>query len=71
VCFHDPYVADWTAPGLDVEPVPDLEEAVMKADITVLLQSHGGYDLELLGRLAQLMLDTRGTMTDRPTVERL
>jgi UDP-N-acetyl-D-glucosamine dehydrogenase len=71
VCFHDPYVSDWTAPGLDVEAVPDLEEAVTKADITVLLQSHRGYDLELLGRLAQLMLDTRGTMTERPTVERL
>jgi UDP-N-acetyl-D-glucosamine dehydrogenase len=71
VCFHDPYVPRWSAPGLDVDRVPDLEEAVTKADITVLLQRHRGYDLELLGRLAQSVLDTRGTMSDLPTVERL
>jgi nucleotide sugar dehydrogenase len=71
VMFHDPYVADWTASGLDLDRVVDLEAAVANADITVLLQRHDEYDLELLGKLAPLMLDTRGAMADLPTVERL
>ena len=71
VSFHDPYVPTWAASGLDLERVPDLEEAVTKADITVLLQHHAGYDLEAIGRLAPLVLDTRGAMAESATVERL
>ena len=71
VNFHDPYVPSWSANGLDLDRVPDLEEAVTKADITVLLQRHSTYDLDLLGRLSQLMLDTRGAMATSATVERL
>jgi UDP-N-acetyl-D-glucosamine dehydrogenase len=71
VSFHDPYVSSWTADGLDLDRVADLEEAVTKADITVLLQRHGSYDLDQIGRLAPLVLDTRGAMGDRATVERL
>jgi nucleotide sugar dehydrogenase len=71
VTFHDPYVSTWTAGGLSIDRVPDLEEAVKKADITVLLQRHGSYDLDEIARLAPLMLDTRGAMADKATVERL
>jgi len=71
VSFHDPYVSYWSANGLDLDRVSDLEEAVTKADITVLLQRHASYDLEQIGRLAPLILDTRGAMADQATVERL
>jgi UDP-N-acetyl-D-glucosamine dehydrogenase len=71
VSFHDPYVSSWSANGLELDRVVDLEEAVTMSDITVLLQRHGGYDLDLIGRLAPLVLDTRGAMADRATVERL
>jgi nucleotide sugar dehydrogenase len=71
VSFHDPYVSSWAAEGLNLERVIDLEESVAKADITVLLQRHSGYDLDQLGQLAPLILDTRGAMADRATVERL
>jgi len=71
VIFHDPYIPSWTVDGLDLDRVSDLEEAVSKADITVLLQRHSDYDLDALGRLAPLLLDTRGAMPDLPTVERL
>ncbi|HST81340.1 MAG TPA: nucleotide sugar dehydrogenase [Kineosporiaceae bacterium] len=71
VIFHDPYVPFWTVKGLELNRVAVLEEAVEKADITVLLQSHSVYDLETLGRLAPLLLDTRGAMPDLPSVERL
>jgi UDP-N-acetyl-D-mannosaminuronate dehydrogenase len=56
---------------LSLDRVEVLEEAVAKADITVLLQRHSAYDLDALGRLAPLLLDTRGAMPDLPTVERL
>jgi len=71
VIFHDPYVPFWTAGGLELNRVTVLEEAAAKADITVLLQRHSVYDLDALGRLAPLLLDTRGAMPDLPTVERL
>jgi UDP-N-acetyl-D-glucosamine dehydrogenase len=71
VSFHDPYVPVWTTGGLVLERVTDLEEAATKADITVLLQRHTDYDLDALGRLAPMLLDTRGAMPDLPTVERL
>jgi len=69
--FHDPYVPAWSVGGLALDRVTDLEEAVTKADITVLLQSHSDYDLDALGRLSPLLLDTRGAMPDLPSVERL
>ena len=71
VIFHDPYVPSWEVAGLQLDRVTDLEEAVTKADITVLLQRHSDYDLDALGRLAPKLLDTRGAMPDLPTVERL
>jgi UDP-N-acetyl-D-glucosamine dehydrogenase len=71
VIFHDPYVPSWEVAGLRLDRVADLEEAVTKADITVLLQRHSDYDLDALGRLAPMLLDTRGAMPDLPTVERL
>lgn len=71
VIFHDPYVPLWTAGGLELNRVAVLEDAAAKADITVLLQRHAVYDLDALGRLAPLLLDTRGAMPDLPTVETL
>lgn len=71
VIFHDPYVPSWRVGSRHLERVSDLEEAAAKADITVLLQRHSDYDLDALGRLAPLLLDTRGAMPDLPTVERL
>jgi UDP-N-acetyl-D-glucosamine dehydrogenase len=71
VLFHDPYVPSWSVGGQNLNRVTDLAEAAEKADITVLLQRHSAYDLDALGRLAPLLLDTRGAMPDLPTVERL
>jgi UDP-N-acetyl-D-glucosamine dehydrogenase len=71
ISFHDPHVPSWSVGGLELDRVTDLEEAVAKADITVLLQRHSDYDLVALGTLSPLLLDTRGAMPDLPTVERL
>lgn len=51
--------------------VPDVARAASEADIAVLLQRHSSYDLDEIARLAPLVLDTRGAITDRVTVERL
>jgi len=71
VLFHDPYVSHWTAGGLGLRCVPDLEEALTKSDITVLLQPHRDYDLSVVADRAPLVLDTRGQMVSTSTVERL
>jgi UDP-N-acetyl-D-glucosamine dehydrogenase len=71
VLFHDPFVDHWTASGLDLRREPDLQEALTKADITVVLQHHQEYDLDFVAKHAPLVLDTRGAMTNSATVEKL
>ena len=60
VTWHDPLVDDFSAPGVPLTRVADPVAAAAQADVTVLLQPHSGYDLNLLARRANLLLDTRG-----------
>ncbi|WP_323096025.1 nucleotide sugar dehydrogenase [Intrasporangium sp. YIM S08009] len=73
VVFHDPHVTRWDEVGADVPRVADadLEDAVADADAVVLLQRHRGYDVDRLAALSKRFLDTRGSATPRPHVERL
>ena len=71
VQFHDPHVQVWAAGGLNLDRVDPLDDAVTKADITVLLQKHASYDFDRIARTATLLLDTRGAVPARPGVERL
>ena len=41
------------------------------ADLVILLQPHGAYDLARIARSARLMLDTRGVVPPAPRVEAL
>jgi UDP-N-acetyl-D-glucosamine dehydrogenase len=69
--YCDPHVGSWAVEG---EPVPreeDLAAAVAAADITVLLQQHSAFDLDLVERRARLVLDTRGVLATSDRVERL
>ncbi|GLY28470.1 nucleotide sugar dehydrogenase [Kineosporia sp. NBRC 101731] len=59
------------ASGGALQRVPELAGALAGADIAVLLQRHSSYDLDEIARLAPLVLDTRGAITDSATVERL
>ncbi len=70
VVFHDPYVQRWTVDGTDV-PRVDPATGSAEADLTILLQDHGGYDLEAIGTTANLLLDTRGKAPRRANVEAL
>jgi nucleotide sugar dehydrogenase len=58
--YHDPYVPEWRVDGRPVRRAADLYAAVAEADLTILLQAHGSYDLDAIAGRARLMLDTRG-----------
>ncbi|KPI04873.1 nucleotide sugar dehydrogenase [Actinobacteria bacterium OK074] len=60
--YHDPYVSDWQVDGRPVRRATDLEAEVAGADLTILLQAHGTYDVDALAGRARLLLDTRGKL---------
>ncbi|GII86678.1 UDP-N-acetyl-D-glucosamine dehydrogenase [Sphaerisporangium siamense] len=69
--FADPYVKQWAVDGVEVPRVEDLAEGVENADVTVLLQQHSAFDLEMVEKRALLLLDTRGVLSEGDRVERL
>jgi len=71
VQFHDPHVTTWHAHGHSVGRVPDLDDALRTADLTILLQGHSAYDFASIAATAKRVLDTRGVVPTSSTVERL
>ncbi|MDH2426618.1 nucleotide sugar dehydrogenase [Sphaerisporangium sp. TRM90804] len=69
--FADPHVKSWAVDGVEVPREDDLQTAVEKADVTVLLQQHSAFDLDMVERQAALLLDTRGVLSEGERVERL
>ena len=59
VCYHDPYVHEWTVAGHRVERVDDWRDAT-DFDLTVLLTDHAQYRSPELAETVGLLLDTRG-----------
>ncbi|OSM42515.1 UDP binding domain-containing protein, partial [Nesterenkonia sp. PF2B19] len=68
--FHDPYVESWDVDGGSLVRVADLDVALGRADVVVILQPHGVYDLEAIVEAAGLVFDTRGALSGEG-VERL
>lgn len=60
ITFHDPYVQSWRPNGLDIARANDLEAAVAKADLVILVQNHTEYEPDRLAKRAQRFFDTRG-----------
>ncbi|GAA5057899.1 nucleotide sugar dehydrogenase [Thermocatellispora tengchongensis] len=71
LAFVDPYVKEWHVDGMGVPREEDLAEAVAQADVSLLLQQHAAFDLEVVERRARLVLDTRGVLAEGERVERL
>lgn len=73
VSYHDPFVPTWTPKGSNatLENTENLKESVQSADLVILLQPHGSYDLHELVLWTNALLDTRGKLTESPSVERL
>jgi nucleotide sugar dehydrogenase len=60
VRFHDPYVERWGVDGLSLTREDDLDAALDKADLVVLVQRHKAYDVTALAKRAERFFDTRG-----------
>ena len=59
VVYHDPHVEEWD-PGVPVTRADDLDAALARADLVVLIQPHAAYDVPALASRARLFFDTRG-----------
>ena len=70
VIFHDPHVATWAPGGHNIARADDLDAALAKADLSVLLQNHREYDLDAITSKSLRFFDTRGATTD-PKIARL
>jgi nucleotide sugar dehydrogenase len=62
LAYHDPYVPDWSVDGQPVRRATDLDTDIVTADVVVLLQAHGEYDLERIAAESRLFFDTRGKL---------
>ncbi len=70
--YHDPYVADWTVEGTEIERVTDLDAALQSADAAIIVQAHSEYVAagEAIGNAPAAILDATGKLSGG-TVERL
>ncbi|WP_020497363.1 nucleotide sugar dehydrogenase [Sciscionella marina] len=66
VSFHDPYIDVFA----DLQCVPDLDAAIVEADMVVLLQPHQEYTPEVLGN-ARRLFDTTGSASSSTGVTSL
>ncbi|MFG2670154.1 UDP binding domain-containing protein [Streptomyces sp. NPDC048445] len=60
VSYHDPFIPEWDVAGERLFSVPDLDTALTEAAVTVILQTHCHYDLDVVAKYAQRVLDTCG-----------
>ena len=58
--YADPFVAHWRVGDPEIPRVTDVASEVADADLTVLLQPHTAFDLDMLATRPQLLFDTRG-----------
>ncbi len=76
VSYHDPYIPHLeTHDGLHLESVPDLLQAVRRADAVVIITNHKVYDYPAILETAQFIFDTRNALgalgKNNPKVVRL
>lgn len=74
--YHDPFVSKWNVSDdpldddIELRSVEDLDSAVEKADLVVLLQPHSHYDIGTVAEKASIFFDTVG-VTDGEKTARL
>lgn len=59
VSYHDPFIPLLRHEGIELDCVPDLMDAVSKADCVVIITNHTEYDYSEILKQAKLVLDTR------------
>jgi UDP-N-acetyl-D-glucosamine dehydrogenase len=62
VAYHDPYVFDLNAEGLDLASLDLTVEAVRAADCVVIVTDHSGIDYEMIAASASIVVDTRNAL---------
>ena len=68
--FHDPHAESFRMHGEVYHRVDDLDAALAKADVVVLLVAHAAYDLDDIKSKSKMIFDTRGKLSGA-NVERL
>jgi len=71
--YHDPYVADLAAEGLELQSVPLGDAELDRADAVVILAAHGDLDYDRVLERASLIVDTRNVYRGKtsPKIHRL
>jgi UDP-N-acetyl-D-glucosamine dehydrogenase len=75
VSYHDPFVPHIKVEQTEFDSVPDLMDAVHKADCVVIVTNHSSYDYAAILKEAKLIFDTRNATgklgRDNPKVVKL
>jgi UDP-N-acetyl-D-glucosamine dehydrogenase len=75
VSYHDPFVPHIKVEQTEFDSVPDLMDAVRKADCVVIVTNHSSYDYAAILKEAKLIFDTRNATgklgRDNPKVVKL
>ncbi|NPV85270.1 MAG: nucleotide sugar dehydrogenase [Anaerolineae bacterium] len=75
VSYHDPYIAQISHEGWQMQSVSNLEAAVRQADCVIIVTNHKVYDYPAILKSAQLIIDTRNALGEmgrgNPKVVRL
>lgn len=59
VSYHDPYVANLSHEGIDLQSIAWSNEALQAADCVVVITNHASYDWDVVTEQAQVIVDTR------------
>ncbi|NIO59389.1 MAG: hypothetical protein GTO33_08610, partial [Acidobacteria bacterium] len=65
VSYHDPHVPrfpDMRDHSIDLEALPLTEQTIRDHDAVLIVTDHDAVDYELIGRAADLVVDTRNAM---------
>ncbi len=71
ISFHDPRVSSVHINGVVLDGVANLDEALARTDMVVIVQAHKEYELSRIIATAPDVLDTCGSLSDHPNVWRL
>ena len=59
VAFHDPFIEELSMSFGELPAEPDLDDALERADLVVLVTPHASYDLEAIAERSSVVFDTR------------
>ena len=64
VSYHDPYIPELEHENIKLRSVPDLNQAVNKADCVVIITNHSQYNYQEIYEGANCIMDARNALGD-------